>query len=144
MPSLSLARANKIIRDSFAKAKELNLKPIVVVVYDAGGNLKAYQAQDGASNGRFEIAAGKVRVALATGTGSRWADAQQATRPHFLTGLASVIEGGIVPVAGGVLARDSKGNIIAGVGISGDTADNDEIAALAGIASCGLTPDTGA
>lgn len=143
MATLSLARANKLIREAFSKAKELELKPIAVVVYDCGGNLKAFQSQDGASINRFQIASGKVRAALATGTGSRWVNAQAADRPHFITGLASVIEGGVVPVPGGVLARDSKGNIIAAVGISGDTSENDEAAAVTAIEACGLKADIG-
>jgi len=143
MATLTLNRANKIIREAFAKASELKLKPIAVVVYDAGGNLKAFQSQDGASNGRFQIASGKVRGALATGSGSRWMDAQAANRPHFLAGLASVVKGGIVPVAGGVLARDAKGGIVAAVGISGDTSDNDEACAIAGIAAVNFVADGG-
>jgi uncharacterized protein GlcG (DUF336 family) len=141
--TLSLARANKMIRSAFAKAEELKLKPIVVCVYDAGGVLKAYQAQDGTSNGRFSVASGKVRGALAVGTGSRWLNNQAKDRPHFLAGVASVIEGGVVPVAGAVLARGKKGEIIAAVGISGDTSDNDEACAIAAIEACGLTADMG-
>ena len=144
MPTLTLAKANKIIRTAFARAEELNLKPVAVCVYDAGGTLKAYQAQDGASNGRFAIAGGKVRGALATGTGSRWLNAQAEGRPHFLAEVASVVEGGVVPVPGGVLARDKRGNIMAAIGISGDTSDNDEACAVAGIEACGWEADTGA
>ena len=48
--SLSLSKANKIIRVAMKKAEELGLKPMTVVVLDAGGNMKAYQAQDGSSN----------------------------------------------------------------------------------------------
>lgn len=143
MAILTLSCANKIIREAFIKAEELKIKPIAVVVYDAGGNLKAFQSQDGASIGRFQIASGKVRGALATGTGSRWLNAQAIDRPHFLAGVASVIEGGIVPVAGAVLARDAKGNIVAAVGISGDTADNDEICAVTAIEAVKLIADAG-
>jgi uncharacterized protein GlcG (DUF336 family) len=49
-----------------------------------------------------------------------------------------------VPVAGGVLVRDGGGKLLGSVGVSGDTSDNDEIAALAGIAAAGLKGDTGA
>jgi uncharacterized protein GlcG (DUF336 family) len=48
----------------------------------------------------------------------------------------------LIPVAGGVLIRDGKaGAIIGAVGVSGDTSDNDEIAALHGIAAAGLIGD---
>jgi len=143
MPVLSLARANKMIKAAFAKAAELGLKPIAVCVYDSGGTLKAYQAQDGTSNGRFQVAGGKVRGALAVGSGSRWLHNQAAERPHFLAGVNSVVPGGVVPVAGAVLARDKNGAIVAAIGISGDTSDNDEACAVAGVEAAGFTPDIG-
>lgn len=143
MASLTLSRANKLIRGSFAKAASLNLKPLAVIIYDAGGNIKAFQSQDGASIGRFQIAGGKARGALATGTGSRWMNGQAADRPHFIAGLSSVVEGGVVPVPGAVVARNQKGEIVAVVGISGDTSDNDEACAISAIEECGLIADAG-
>ena len=41
---------------------------------------------------------------------------------------------------GGVLIRDGDGNVAGAVGISGDTSDNDEACAVAGIEAAGLTP----
>jgi len=143
MPTLTLARANKMIRAAFAEASENGIKPLAVCVYDSGGNLKAFQAQDGTSNGRFAIAGGKARGALAVGTGSRWLHVQAETRPHFLAGVNTVIEGGVVPGPGGVIARVKKGDIVAAVGISGDTADNDELCAVAAIEACSLSADIG-
>ena len=144
MSKLSLSRANKMINQAFAHAAEKDYKPLACVVMDSGGNIKAFRSQDGASNGRFDVACGKARGALAVGTGSRWLDAQAASRPHFLAGLASVIEGGIVPVAGGVLARDANGNVVAAIGISGDTSDADEACAVSGVEAANLVADTGA
>ena len=141
--SLTLEQANKMIEAAFAHAASNNIKPLVVCVYDAGGVLKSYQAQDGTSNGRFQIAGGKARGALAVGMGSRWLNAQAEGRPHFLAGMNTVIEGGVVPVPGAVLAKNSNGDIVACVGISGDTSDNDEACAIAGIEACGLTADAG-
>ena len=48
-----------------------------------------------------------------------------------------------VPNPGGVLIRDAGNQIIGAVGISGDTADNDEIVAVAGIEAAGLKADPG-
>ena len=50
----------------------------------------------------------------------------------------------LVPVPGGVLIRDAGGRLLGAVGVSGDTSDNDEICALAGIEAAGLKGDTGA
>ena len=48
-----------------------------------------------------------------------------------------------MPVPGGVLIRDGAGEVVGAVGISGDTSDNDEKCALAGIEAAGLKPDAG-
>ena len=143
MAMLTLAKSNKIIREAFAKAAEAGLKPLAVVVLDAGGHVKAFQRQDGASMLRFEIASGKAFGALAVGTGSRWLNAQAKDRPHFLEGLSGVSGGRIVPVPGGVLVKSAKGEIMGAVGITGDTSDNDEMAAVAGIMAAGFQADTG-
>ena len=141
--TITLEQANHMINAALSHAAQNNMKPLVVCVYDAKGVLKSYQAQDGTSNGRFQIAGGKARGALAVGMGSRWLNDQAESRPHFLAGVNTVIEGGVVAVPGGVLARDEDGEIVACVGISGDTSDNDEACAIAGIEACQLTPNAG-
>ena len=50
-------------------------------------------------------------------------------------------DGNLVPVPGGVLIRNSNKDIIGSIGISGDTSDNDESAAIYGIESVNLIPD---
>jgi uncharacterized protein GlcG (DUF336 family) len=66
-----------------------------------------------------------------------------ADRPNFFAGVAHLVDGGILPVGGGVLIRDANNAIIGAVGISGDTSDNDEAAAVAGIKAAGHTADGG-
>ncbi|MEP9397811.1 heme-binding protein [Mesorhizobium sp. KR2-14] len=142
MTSISLAKANHIIEAAFAKAKEAGLKPLSVVVLDAGGHVIAFQKQDGSSMLRFEIASGKAYGALAVGMGSRKIEAMAKERPHFMEGLSGVSGGRIVPVPGGVLVR-SAGQLVGAVGITGDTSDNDELAAVAGIEAAGFEADAG-
>jgi uncharacterized protein GlcG (DUF336 family) len=134
----TLAEANAIITAALAKGAELGLKPLGVSVLDAGGHPVAFQRQDGASMLRFGIATGKAYGALAVGTSSRALSQTAIERPHFFQGLSGVSEGKIVPVPGGVLIR-RDGDVIGAVGITGDTSDNDEICAIAGIESAGLT-----
>jgi len=142
MTDLTLDKALEIITTALARGKDLGLKPLAVVVLDAGGHVKAFQRQDGASMMRFEIASGKAYGALAVGVGSRWLNTQAESRPHFLEGLSAVSGGKIIAVPGGVLVKDN-GTIIGAVGITGDTSDNDELAAIAGIEGAGFTPDAG-
>ena len=141
MTELTLAKANAIIAIAFSKAAELKLKPLGVVVLDAGGHPVALQRQDGASMLRTEIASGKAYGALAVGSGSRALSQIAVDRPHFFQGLSGVSGGKIVPVPGGVLVRSTSGAIIGAVGISGDTSDNDEAAAVAGIQAAGFTAE---
>lgn len=143
MTKLTLAAANKIIDAAFAKTAEFSLKPLGVSVLDAGGHLVAFQRQDGASFLRSQMSAGKAFGALAIGAGSRRLEAFAKERPHLVSGVSDVSGGKIVPVAGGVLVRDAEGEIIGAVGVSGDTSDNDEAAAIAGIEAAGFQADGG-
>lgn len=141
---LNLAAARTIISAAQAKGTELGLKPLTVTVLDAGGHLVAMERQDGSSILRPDIAFGKAYGALAVGTGTRWLDANAKTRAHFVDALNGVAGGRIVPVAGGVVIKSDDGAVLGAVGITGDTSDNDEAAALAGIEAAGLKGDTGA
>jgi uncharacterized protein GlcG (DUF336 family) len=62
----------------------------------------------------------------------------------FITALAALSQGRMVPVPGGVLIRGGDGEVAGAVGISGDTSDNDETCAIAGIEAAGLKAQTGA
>lgn len=143
MTALSLDKANQIIGAALAKGADLTFKPLGVSVLDAGGHLVAFQRQDGASFLRHQIGAGKAFGALAIGAGSRSVAKAAIERPHFMQGLSGVSEGRVVPVPGGVLIRDASGAVIGAVGVSGDTSDNDEAAAIAGIEAAGFTADAG-
>jgi uncharacterized protein GlcG (DUF336 family) len=144
MSKLTLSVTEKIIKAAFDKGAELGLKPLTVAVLDAGGHLVALMRQDGSSIMRPQIATGKAYGAVAVGAGSRWLDANAQTRPHFVQALNGAAGGGIVPVPGGVLIRDGDGaEILGAVGITGDTSDNDEACAIAGIQAAGLQADGG-
>ncbi|MBG6201436.1 uncharacterized protein GlcG (DUF336 family) [Labrenzia sp. EL_13] len=140
---ISLSTAETITSAAFAKAAELGLKPLTVVVLDAGGHTIILKRQDGSSNLRPEIATGKANGALAVGTGTRWLNANAETRPHFVNALSGVAGGNIIPVPGGVLVRNEAGDTLGAVGITGDTSENDETCAVAGIETVGLIPDCG-
>ncbi len=143
MSSLTLATANAIIEGAFARGAELGLKPLGVSVLDAGGHLVAFQRQDGASFLRPQMSAGKAYGALSIGAGSRRLEAFAKERPHLMAGVSDVSGGRIVAVAGGVLILNRDGEIVGAVGISGDTSDNDEAAAVAGIEAAGFAADGG-
>jgi uncharacterized protein GlcG (DUF336 family) len=135
---LSLEQAARIIDGAFAKGRELKLKPLTVVVMDAGGHLIALQRQDGSSTLRPQIACAKAGGALGLGVSSRKVGEMAADRPTFIASLGPIAPHGMVPAAGGVIIVDEEGLPIGAVGVTGDTSDNDETCAQAGIAAAGL------
>lgn len=138
---MKLETAQAILNGALAEARAKTMKPLAVVVLDARGAIRAVAAEDDTSAKRAEIALGKANGCIALGLGSR---AIAARQPNFLIGALHAVGGhGLMAVPGGVLIREN-GAILGAIGISGDTSDNDEIAAIAGIEGQGLTADTGA
>ena len=141
---MKLEVAQKILSATLAHGRGRSMQPLAVAVLDARGALKAFAAEDGTSLKRAEIATGKAAGALAMGLGSRTLGTMAADRPHFVAAVTHAVGGLLIPVAGGVLIRDGAGALVGAVGISGDTSDNDEAAAVAGIQAAGLKADPGA
>ena len=138
MTSLTLEKANQIIQTAIAKARELNMAPLTVVVLDAAGHLKAMQREDGASMIRQQIATAKAWGAVNMGVSSRSLAGVAVQRPDFMKALIGLADGKVMPVPGGVLIRDADNNLIGSVGISGDVSDQDERCAIAGIEAAGF------
>src|ERR1700712_132466 len=132
MADLSLDIARKILDAALAKGVEKKLKPLVVTVLDARGCVKASAAQDGTSLMRGEIAHGKAYGALAMGMGSRALFQRAQEQPYFVSAVNTMAQGRLIPVPGGVLIMDGTA-LLGAVGVSGDTSDNDEVCAIAGI-----------
>jgi uncharacterized protein GlcG (DUF336 family) len=144
MSDVKLAAAQVIVSAALAYSRDHAFKPMAVLVLDARSAVKAFAAEDGTSLKRFEIAQGKANGALALGMGSRAIAKRAVEQPTFIAAVTHVVGGsGLIPVPGGVLVKDDTGAIIGAVGISGETSDNDEAAALAGIAAAGLVADAG-
>jgi uncharacterized protein GlcG (DUF336 family) len=143
MADLSLDIARKILDAALAKVIEKKLKPMAITVLDARGCVKASLAQDGTSLMRGEIAYGKAYGALSLGIGSRAIFQRAQEQPYFVDAISTMTKGAMIPVPGGVLIMDTSGALLGAIGISGDTSDNDEIAAVAGIEAAGLKANPG-
>ena len=142
MAELTLDVARKILDAALAKSVEKRLKPLVVTVLDARGCIKVAAAQDGTSLMRAEIAHGKAYGALAMGMGSRALFQRAQEQAYFIGAVNTLAQGRMVPVPGGVLIQDGS-TLLGAVGISGDTSDNDEACAIAGIEAAGLKANAG-
>ena len=143
MAQITLAKAKRMISAALRHGRENDMKPLTVVVLDAGGHVKAVEREDGAANLRFEVARGKAYGALAVGMGSRALMARAEAQAYFVQALNGLADGKVVPVPGGALVKTARGEIVGAVGITGDTSDADEACAVAGIEAAGFAADPG-
>lgn len=142
--SIDLETATRIVDAAIAKGRELGFLPLTVVVLDDSGTIKALKREDGASLMRPDIAMGKAWGTLGFGVGNRVLHGRSETTPVFVNSLIEMSGGRIAPMPGGVLIKNGEGRIIGAVGVTGDTGDNDEICAIAGVEAAGLIADPGA
>jgi len=143
MKKIDKSNANKIIEAAINKARDLELNPIMVVILDDRGAIKACLGEDGVSPLRFKIAYGKANGAYQMGMGSRALFNRAEQQAYFINSVNNLADGNLVPVPGGVLIRDEENNIIGAIGISGDSSDNDEIAAVESLKQEGFNADPG-
>lgn len=143
MAKLTLEQAETIVDAALAKGAELKLKPLTVAILDDGAHLKLLKRQDGPGAAmRPKIAIGKGFAAAGLGMGTRPWEGVAKERPLLLQGFMALADE-FVAVPGGVVIRDRDGDVLGGVGVSGDSSDADEQCAVAGIEAAGLTADTG-
>ncbi|MCK8483873.1 heme-binding protein [Aliiroseovarius sp. S2029] len=141
MNRISLEAARVIVRETLNHAENAKMKPLSVAVVDAGGHLIAFERSDGAPAGRFDLARGKAYGSVMLGIGGT-AQRDRAEAQAYFIAAANVAYGGkLVPVPGGFIVRNAEGDIVGGVGVSGDTSENDLAAGEAGIKAAGLVPE---
>ena len=138
---ITLDQARHIIAATFEKGAEMSLKPLSVVVLDAGGHVKAFERQDGSSPGRFALAHGKAYGSVMLGMPGTAQMQRAEQQAYFMAAVNGALGGQVVPVPGGVLVRDSEGAVVGAVGVTGDTSDNDADAAAAGVQAAGLAAE---
>jgi uncharacterized protein GlcG (DUF336 family) len=143
MTTLSLEDAQRISAGIRARAKELELEPLTIAVLDRGGHLRLLEREDGAALLRPDIAIAKAWGTLGMGLPSSELARRNELMPAFFTALGAVSQGRMVPVPGGVLVLAGD-EVVAAVGVSGSTSDNDELCAVAGIESAGFVADAAA
>jgi len=145
MSKLTLDQASTIIDTALAKGQAAGFQPLGVAVMDAGGHLLAFKRHEKSSLLRPKIAMGKASAVLNMGVGGRELARRASVMPAlFFHALIELSDGNMITLPGGVLIRDQDGEIVGSVGVSGDTSDNDELVAIAGVQAAGLVPDTGA
>jgi uncharacterized protein GlcG (DUF336 family) len=144
MAQLTLKQANTIIEKGFAKAREMKIKPLGIVVLDGSGHVVSAQREDGASMFRLDVAQGKAWAAVAMGASSKALAKRAKDNPNFFVSLAATASGKFLPQTGAALIKDKDGTIIGAAGGSGGTGEEDEACCVAGIEAAGLTADASA
>jgi uncharacterized protein GlcG (DUF336 family) len=141
MRAITLGEANAIIEGTFASAGQRKAYALAAIVLDAGGRVKAFQKQDGASLMRFEIAYGKAFGALSLNRSSRQVLAKAKEKPAFIQSLSELADGPLFLEAGGQLIRDATGEIVGAIGVTGDVNEVDDLCAIDGIHAGGFRAD---
>jgi len=137
MNMITLDAAKTMVSEARAKGAEMGLKPLSVIVLDAGGHVLAFEREDGASPGRFDIAQGKAYGAVMLGMPGSAQMARAEQQAYFMAAVNGAFGGKVVPVPGGVLVL-KDGAVVGAVGVTGDTSENDAEAAVAGIEAAGF------
>ncbi|CAA0159707.1 GlcG/HbpS family heme-binding protein [Tenacibaculum maritimum] len=127
--NITLTQAEKIIDIAKSKSVELNTKMNIAIV-DAGANLVAFVRMDGAWLGSLDIAIKKAKTA-------RFFDMNtgiigELSQPGGALFNIEHSNNGLITFPGGVPIKDTKGNIIGAIGVSGSSVENDHEVAQTG------------
>ncbi len=141
MSKITLAQANGIIEKAFAKAAEMKINPLGVVVLDDGGHIISAQRQDGATMFRLDVARSKAWAAVGTGVSSRALFNRAKDNPNFFVALAATADGKFLPQTGAVLIKNAQGEILGAAGGSGGTGEEDEACCIFGVEQAGFQAD---
>ncbi|HXV11424.1 MAG TPA: heme-binding protein [Burkholderiales bacterium] len=141
MAEITLEQSDRVINAILARGRELDCRPLSVVVTDPGARPKAFKKEDGSAMMRFEMALGKAYAALALGRSSSLVRVRTEERPLFMNFLMGASGGQIFPEGGGLLIRNNRGEVIGAVGVTGDTQERDEELAAHGIRAANLKTD---
>ena len=141
MSEITLAGAEGIIDAIFALANERQWKPMAVAVANQGSSVIAFKKQDDSSMLRFEMAYGKCYGALALGRSTSLVRARAEQRPLFMDYLFRASDGKIFAEDGGMLVRDSEGQLLGAIGVTGERPERDEQLAAHGIRVAGFLTD---
>lgn len=138
---LTVEAARGMVAAAMACGRDRGMKPLSVVVLDAGGHPLVFERAEGGSPGRFELARGKAYGCLMLGLGGAALNARAETQPYFVQAMNGAFDGRFVAVQGGVLIRDAAGEVLGALGVTGDTSENDAAAAVAAIEAAGFVAE---
>ncbi len=132
MSDITLEQARNAVTAAIEKSKELDAKMDIAIV-DAGANLKAFARMDGAWLGSIDISIKKAKTArfFDMNTGA----IGELSQPGGALYCIEHSNGGLITFPGGVPIKNTDGEIIGAIGVSGDTVEKDHAVAEAGAKS---------
>ncbi len=130
---IDLATAKKIVDGAEAFATAQSLK-VAISVVDANGDLVYFRRMDGTIAAGVTAAPGKARAAILFGLPTKdVTDAVAAGKPVSTLITPSGLAAGTVTVQQGGIPMFKDGKVVAGIGVGGATAAQDETIAKAGL-----------
>jgi len=135
MEEVTLARATAAIQAVISHARGNALAPLAIAVLDGGGHVRATAREDGAGHSGIDIAVAKARGALSFSMTSRAVGEIFGGNAALCATLAATLKGQMLPIPGALLIKDAKGHLVGAIAAAGDSPDNDEAAAAAGLAA---------
>ena len=129
--SLTLDRARAVIAAAEAKASDMGV-PVIVVVLDAGAHPKAFSRMDGAPLGSIDVATKKARTSVLFNAASEavW----EYCKPGAPAPGLELTNGGLAPYGGGI-PLEAGGELVGAVGVSGGSIAQDREIAQAAAAA---------
>ena len=127
--NISLAQAEIAIEAAKSKAIEIDTKMDICVV-DAGANMVAFARMDGAWIGSIDISHKKAKTAA-------WFTMDTASLSPLIQPGSPLFNiehsnNGLITFPGGVIIKNTHGEVIGAIGVSGSIVENDHAVALAG------------
>ena len=129
MSDITLEQAKAAVDAAQKKSEEMGVSMDIAIV-DAGANLKAFARMDGAWLGSIDIAMKKARTArfFNMDTGIIGTLSQPGGDLYNIEHS----NGGLITFPGGIPIKNSGGDIIGAIGVSGSSVKDDHAVATAG------------
>lgn len=130
--NITLKQAQKVIDAALKKSQELGTK-MDIAVMDSGVNLTAFVREDGAWLGSIDIAMKKAKTARYFNMDSGAIGG--LSQPGGSLFSIEHSNDGLISFPGGVCIKNSNGDIIGAIGVSGSSVEDDHAVASAGAAA---------
>ncbi|MDC8103925.1 heme-binding protein [Chryseobacterium sp. B21-037] len=130
--NITYHEATKALNESIKKAETLGI-PVSIAVVDTGGHLVSFARLDSVY-GVIDFAIKKARTAVMFGVDTEVMGTIIAGADIHGYGMLNS-NGGLLTIAGGVIIRNEKGDIIGAIASSGGTVEQDREIALEGASS---------